>query len=130
VCPFCVTTGLSCHREYSTASTRGRRGGELVEGTVLYAVSHTSGGYHVCRYYVAEWGQIPFWACVLSVRRQASAVWQVLTHDASDTPLLTLSIVTCSQRRHFRLVAYPLSPLALRLPVLSLPKDLMASLPP
>ncbi len=38
------------------------------------------------------------------------------------TPLLALSIVTCSQRHHFRLVAYPLSPLALR--------RLMASLPP
>jgi hypothetical protein len=82
--------------------------------TVLYAVSHTSSEYHVCRYYVAEWRQVPFWACL-------SAVWQVLTHDASDTPLLALSIVTCSQRRHFRLVAYPLSTLALRRLRTSLP---------
>jgi hypothetical protein len=81
---------------------------------VLYAVSHVSSGYHVCRYYVAEWRQVPFWACL-------SAVWQVLTHDASNTPLLALSIVTCSQRRHFRLVAYPLSPLALRRLIASLP---------
>jgi hypothetical protein len=38
--------------------------------TVLYAVSHTSSGNHVSRYYVAEWRQVPFWACL-------SAVWQV-----------------------------------------------------
>ena len=36
--------------------------------TVLYAVSHVSSGYHVPRYIVAEWGQVPFWACRLPVQ--------------------------------------------------------------
>lgn len=82
--------------------------------TVLYAVSLVSGEYHVNAESVAEWGHFPFWACLLSVRRQASAVWQVPTHDASSTPSLSLSIVACSGRRRLRLAVYSLFPLALR----------------
>jgi hypothetical protein len=31
---------------------------------VLYAVSHVSGWSHVAHEYVAEWGQVPVWACL------------------------------------------------------------------
>jgi len=35
--------------------------------TVLYAVSRLSDGNHVSLQYVAEWGQVPFWACLTAV---------------------------------------------------------------
>jgi hypothetical protein len=38
-----------------------------VEGTALYAASHAWSGYHVPRYYVAEWRQCPLWACLSAV---------------------------------------------------------------
>ena len=41
-------------------------------GRMLYAVPLVSNGYHIQLDYVAEWGHFPFWACLLSVRRQTS----------------------------------------------------------
>jgi len=63
----------------------------------------------------------PFWACVLSVRGQASAVSQVLTHDACVPSSKILTIATCSRCRRFRLAVYPLSPLAHRRLIVTLP---------
>jgi len=63
----------------------------------------------------------PFWACVLSVRRQASAVSQVLTHDACVPSSKILTVATRSRRRRFRLAVYPLSPLARRRSIAILP---------
>ena len=51
--PACRQTGVSIFRDCRT---------------MLYAVSHISSGYHVPRYIVAEWGQVPFWACRLPIQ--------------------------------------------------------------
>jgi len=72
--------------------------------TMLYAVSLASSGYHVRRYYVAEWGHFPFGPAY-------QPVWQVLTHDAYASSSKILSMVTCSGRRHFWLALIPFSPL-------------------
>jgi hypothetical protein len=47
---------------------------------VLYAVSRVSDEHHIPHDDVAEWRQIPVWACV------SQPVSQGLTHDASDIP--------------------------------------------
>jgi hypothetical protein len=54
------------------------------------------------------------------VCRQASAVSQVLTHDACMPSSRILTIATCSRCRRTRLAAYPLSVLALRRLIASL----------
>ena len=98
VCPFSVTLGRHCtpHPSYRVEYPRIT----LVRGRME---------------------MFPFWACVLSVRRQASAISQVPTHDVCAPLSRILTIVTCSRRHRTRLAVYPLSPLALRRLIAVLP---------
>jgi hypothetical protein len=78
------------------------------EGSALYAAPLASSGYHVCRYYVAEWGRFPFGpACYSrfagSNSRRLRAFVEHPVHRA-----------TRSKRHRPRLAVYLLSPLALR----------------
>jgi hypothetical protein len=69
---------------------------------------------------VAEWRRFPIWVCLLSVRRQEAAVWQVLTHDACVPSSKTLTLAPRSRHRRSRLAVCSLSPLAHRRLIASL----------
>jgi hypothetical protein len=99
VCPFSVAVGRHCTPRLSYRV-----------GTTCSAVSR------------GRMETFPIWACVLFVHRQRAAISQILTHDACVPSSKILTIATCSRRHRSRLAVYPLSPLALR--------RLMASLPP
>jgi hypothetical protein len=97
MCPFCVALGRYCtpcptHRV----------------DTIYCATKRPNGD------------KFPFGPAVCLSRQLA--VRQVRDHDASTIPSLSLSIATCLGRHHFRLVVYPLFPLALSRLMTSLPQ--------
>ena len=90
-------------------------------------MSLISSGYHVRIHYVAEWGQVPFWACRLPIQALSRSAGcrsrrlRTFVENPVRSPEPVEGIATRSGRRRFRLAAYPLLTLALRRLVATLP---------